>query len=266
MAYASINDQEIFFKDSGGDGYPVVMMHGFLMDQSLFDPQIRVLAPKYRCIRFDARGFGQSRWDGKPFDLYDTVSDCIGLMDALSVEQAIIVGMSQGGYAALRLALRHPDRVKSLVLMSTWSGIDDEPTKIQYRQMRDIWKNLGPIDPLLEGLATVLLGPKEAPGMLEHWAKWLPKWKSYSGEAIFHATNNLLDRDDITPQVSQIGHPALVTHGDADVGMPMILGEQLSQRLKGCKDFVRVPGAAHAANFTHPAVINEALLKFLNNG
>src|SRR5436853_2615570 len=119
MPIAHVNGQGLYFEDSGGPGPAVVFMHGFLMDQTMFDPQVAALAPSYRCVRFDARGFGQTEWDGRPFSLYDTVEDCIALMDHLGIERAAIVGMSQGGYAALRLALRHPEWVKALVLMST---------------------------------------------------------------------------------------------------------------------------------------------------
>jgi 3-oxoadipate enol-lactonase len=239
------------------------MMHGFLMDQSLFDAQVAVLAPKYRCIRFDARAFGQTNWDGNAFDLYDTVTDCIGLMDHLSIEHAIIAGMSQGGYAALRLALQYPERLKGLVLMSTFAGVESEEEKPMYRGARDTWVAHGPVDDLVHSFASVLLGPKEAPGMDAHWATWIPKWKQYSGNAMFHSMNNLIDRDDISSQVSNIMHPALVTHGDSDFGMPMSRGEQLSQQLGNCQGFVPVPGAAHAANYTHPDLINAAMLEFM---
>lgn len=263
MAYAAINGQRLYFEDSGGEGSPLVMMHGFLMDHTLFDHQVSELVPKYRCIRFDARAFGKTEWDEKPFSLYDTVSDCVGLMDFLAIKSAVIVGMSQGGFAALRLALTHPERVRALVLMSTQSGVDDQATIAQYQQMRDTWVENGPVQPLIEGFATVLLGPKTTPGMDAIWNQWLPKWRTLSKNAIFHGMNNLLMRDDITSVVSSIKKPALVTHGDADIGLPISLGKALSDRLPDSKKFVTVKGAAHAANFTQPHVINESLIDFL---
>jgi 3-oxoadipate enol-lactonase len=263
MPYASINGQNIYYEDSGGRGDPIFMMHGFLMDQSLFDHQVAVLSSNYRCVRFDARAFGKTLWDEKEFTLYDTVSDCIGLMNFLKIPCATIFGMSQGGYAALRLAIKHPDRVKALVLMSTQSGIDDGETIAQFKQMRDTWVNVGPIEPLIEGLATVLLGPKDAMGMEAIWNHWLPKWKDIPKQAIQHAMNNLIYRDDITAYVSKIKQPAIVTHGEEDMGMPISLGRTLSNNLKNCKGFFPIKNAAHAANFTHPQRVNEAILKFL---
>jgi pimeloyl-ACP methyl ester carboxylesterase len=265
MSYAAINGQKIFYEDSGGHGYPIIMMHGFLMDLSLFDPQVEVLSKKYRCIRFDARAFGKTQWDKKEFTLYDTVSDCLGLLDYLNIPCAVVIGMSQGGYAALRLAINHRDRVKALVLMSTQAGIDDQATIAQYTLMRDTWINAGSVDALIEGLATVLLGPKTSSFMENVWNRWLPKWKTTTKTAIFHAMNNLLFRDEISADLKKICHPVLITHGDADFGMPIHLAKSLSENLKNCKKFLPIKGAAHAANFTHPKAINDALIDFLES-
>jgi len=262
MPFFPTNNQRIFFEDSGGTGFPLVMMHGFLMDQSLFDPQINYLSPYFRCIRFDARAFGKTAWDGQSFTLYDTVSDCINLMDYLAIPKAVIVGMSQGGYAALRLAIHHPKRVQALVLMSTQAGIDNPTTIAQFTEMRDIWASKGPIEPLITGLAISLLGPKSTNESA--WNYWLPKWKGLGKNSIFYAMNNLLFRDDVTSELSSINVAALVTHGDSDVGMPISLGRALSEKLKNCKKFVEVKGAAHAANFTHALPINKAMKTFLD--
>ncbi|MBA2368894.1 MAG: alpha/beta hydrolase [Candidatus Protochlamydia sp.] len=263
MPLANINGQKIFFEDSAGKGPALVFMHGFLMDQSLFDSQVKELSPHYRCIRWDARCFGQTQWNGNPFTLYDSVNDCFGLMDFLEIDSAILIGMSQGGYCALRAALTTPKRVKGLVLMSTQSSIDSEILKTGYREMRDVWQQVGPVAPLLEGLATAILGPNEAPGMKAYWNIWLPKWKEYSGQAIFHAMNNLLERDEITHRLHDISCPAFVTHGTEDNAIPTAIGEELSKKLPNCKGFVVAPGA-HAVNMTNPKMINQELKKFLD--
>jgi pimeloyl-ACP methyl ester carboxylesterase len=261
MPIAQINGQGIFYEDTGGGETAVIFLHGFLMDQTMFAPQVAALAPHYRCVRFDARGFGQTEWDGQPFNLYDTVADCVGLMDHLSIDYAVLVGMSQGGYAALRAAFTYPNRVQALVLMSTRSGTDEEEVKAGYREMRDTWQAVGPVDPLIQGLLTGIIGPKEAHADL--WAEWAPRWKSRSNAQIFHAMNNLLDRDEIDHRLAEISVPVLVTHGEEDGGIPIAWGEALVRDLPHSQGLVRVPSAAHAANLTHPHLINPPLLAFL---
>ena len=76
MPFADINGQGIWFEDSGGSGKPLILGHGMLMDSSMFDAQVAALAPEFRVIRWDARALGRTKWDGKPFTLWDSAADC----------------------------------------------------------------------------------------------------------------------------------------------------------------------------------------------
>ena len=258
MPVASINHQDIFYEDSGGTGPAIIFMHGFLFDQSMFDGQVKALAPTYRCIRFDARSFGQTQWDGKPYSLYDTAADCVGLLDALKIDKAVVAGMSQGGYAALRVAIKYPERVKALVFMSTYNGVDTDDVKAIYRSMRDAWK-AGNSGPTVETLLNLFIGSSP-----ELRAYWKPLWEKRAGDEIWAAMNNLIDRDEITKeQVSKVTVPVLSIHGDADQGIPLSLGKALYQSMPNPKQWVTVPGATHAANITHSDVVNGPLKEFL---
>ena len=262
MPIAQINGQGLFYEDSGGSGPAVVMLHGFMFDQSMFDKQVAALAPQYRCVRFDARGFGQTQWDGKTFSLYDTAADCVGLMDHLGIEKATILGMSQGGYAALRVAVKYPQRVQALVFISTYNGVDPEDVKAIYRSMRDTWQNEGPA-PVVSTLLDLFLGPQA--DVPELWTEWKPKWEARSNADIEHTMNNLIDRDDVTQeQVDTVTAPALVIHSMADKGIPIALGEALYKSLPNSKRMLPVADAPHAANITHAEQVNKVLLEFLN--
>lgn len=258
MPFADIHGQRIYYEDSGGSGPPVVFCHGFLMDHRMFDPQVEALAPAYRAIRWDARGFGRTETDGKPFTYYDSAADCIALMDHLGVDKAVLVGMSQGGFLALRAALRYPDRVKGLVLIDTEAGVPDAQTMAGYQQMLETWTTQGPIQPLVETLAGMILGDRQ------HWEPWVSRWQENPKEQIVEPSNTLLGRDDITEHVGEITCPALVVHGTADAAIPLETGRALAQALPRCAGFVAVEGAAHAPNVTHPAQVNPALRAFLD--
>ncbi|WP_027002095.1 alpha/beta fold hydrolase [Hugenholtzia roseola] len=264
--YLEANGQKIHylhnFERAASDAPVLLLLHGFLLDSTMFSPLMQALGNEFRLVAFDARALGKTQWDGKAFSLYDTVADCIALMDALQIEKAIISGMSQGGYAALRLALRHPARVSGLVLMSTRSGADEEPTKAAYREVRDTWKNVGAVEPMLKGLMGAIIGAEDDPKIAPYWAQWFPIWQNYKGDNIFHGMNNLLERDEITPLLGQIQQPALVLHGKEDSGVPFQLGEQLHQDLPNSQGFILTEGA-HACVLTHVESYVEPIRNFV---
>lgn len=251
-----LNGQGIYFEDSGGSGRPIILAHGFLMDSRMFDPQVAALAPEFRVIRWDARGFGRTRWDGKPFSLWDSAADCIALLDHLGIDKAVVGGMSQGGYCALRIALRYPERVKALVLMSTRGTNDAEETKAGYLQAAQVWGSVGP-EPIIQALSGPILGDQR------HFATWQERWRQVPAASYMAATRNLVDRDDISGRLKEIRCPAIVFHGLEDTGIPPSDGEFLHKTLPGSVRFVGVPGATHAASLTHPEVVNPPLLEFL---
>ncbi len=257
MPIAELNHQGLYFEDSGGSGPAVILAHGFLMDGRMFDAQVEALAPEFRVIRWDARGFGRTRWDGKPFSLYDSAADCIALLDHLGIRQAVIGGMSQGGYCALRIALRYPERVRALVLMSTSGTRDTEEGRAGYRQVSDLWGTPGATENIVQLYSGLILGDPR------FFTPWLDRWRQTPREHFIAATHNLLDRDDIQPRLRDIPFPALVIHGLADAAIPPSEGEALHRTLPGSTRFVPVHGAAHAPSLTHPEVVNPPLLAFL---
>lgn len=262
MAKAPINNQIIFYEDSGGDGPPLIFLHGFLFDQTMFDAQVAVLAPQFRCIRIDTRGFGQTEWDGQAFDLYDVVDDCIGLLDYLNIAKATWVGMSQGGYASIRLAIKYPERVQALVLMSTRKDIESQEFDRNYKSLRDNWAANGATEGMMNSLMSLLIGNEETFGAF--WKQWQPKWELFSGNQMYHTINALLARQAVTnEQIHHIEVPVLSIHGVEDYGTPLILADQLYNLFPNGKGAVRVQGAAHAVNMTHPNEIIQPLQAFL---
>lgn len=257
MPHANVNGQQIYYEDTGGSGPPVLLAHGFLMDLSMFDAQVRALSPEFRVIRWDARGFGRTQYDGRPFSYWDSAEDCVGLLDHLGIERAVVGGMSQGGFLALRVALRHPGRVKALALFSTQAGVDDAETIAGYQQMLVTWRAAGPIDPLIEVVAGLILGGRE------HWEPWVSTWKTLPRDYLDNPTAALLARDDLTGRLGEITCPAIVFHGTADHAIALDRAETLARGLSGCKQLVEVEGAAHATNLTHPEQVNPPLLAFL---
>jgi 3-oxoadipate enol-lactonase len=107
MAHRDVNGARLWVEEEGA-GPAVLFIHGGLGDLRLWEPQARALSDRFRCIRFDLRFYGRSESPGVAFS---QVEDAVGVLDALGVERAALVGLSFGGGLALDVALTHPDRV-----------------------------------------------------------------------------------------------------------------------------------------------------------
>jgi 3-oxoadipate enol-lactonase len=259
MAFASINGQKIYFEDTGGNGLPVILGHGFLMDHEMFRHQVEALRSEFRVITWDERGFGLTEFDGKPFTYWDSAKDCLGLLDHLGIQRAVVGGMSQGGYLSLRAALTAPERVLALVLIDTQAAAEAADKKPAYKQMMDMWIAMGPVDHLAQAVATIILDDPQENEL------WIAKWKARPSELIAQPSNCLLERDDISARLGEIKCPALVIHGTNDTAIPLDAAKAMAKALSGCKGVLEIKGAAHASNLTHPRPVNAALLPFLRS-
>jgi 3-oxoadipate enol-lactonase len=254
MPTARVNGTDITYADSGGDGPAVVLSHGYLMDHEMFNPQVAALAPEFRVITWDERGFGGTSAGG-PFSYWDSARDALGLLDHLGLDRAVLGGMSQGGFLSLRAALLAPERVRALVLIDTQAGQEDPAVAPSYEQMEEIWLAQGP-EPVQEVVAAIILGGVDP-------QPWFAKWARLDRAGLQHSFRCLMDRDDITGRLAEISAPALILHGTADAAIPMAKAEQLRDGLAGPVELVAVEGGSHAANLSHPGEVNAALLDFL---
>lgn len=129
--------QEVAYTDHGGSGPVVVLLHSFLMDGRMFEPQLAAF-DGFRCVTVDERGHGGTPASG-PFDYWDVARDVLGVLDHLGVERAAVVGTSQGGFVALRMALLAPERVTALAVLGTSAAAEDPAVAAGYRAVLDAW-------------------------------------------------------------------------------------------------------------------------------
>ena len=257
MERVSLDGVQVAYDDTGGDGPPIVLAHGFLMDRTMFAPQVEVLRSEHRVITWDSRGHGATVYDERPFTYWDLADDCIGLMDHLGIDRAVVGGMSQGGFVSLRVALRAPDRVRGLILLDTQAGTEDPDVVPLYEAMLDEWVSKGPSDEIADMVAGLIIGE---PALTE---EWVPRWRARPHESLAMPGRALIDRDDITSRLGEIEVPALVVHGTADVSITMDKARTLAAGLPHGGEVVTIEGGTHSANLTHPGPVNEAVLAFV---
>lgn len=256
MAVAQVNGQSITYEDNEADGPTIVWSHGFLMDHTMFDAQIDVFGADYRCIRWDERGFGATPATG-PFTYWDSADDCVALLDHLGVDDAVFIGMSQGGFLSLRAALRYPDRVRAMVLIDSQLGVDPDESIEGYRGMVAHWLSDEPLGEVGQFVAGLILGEPELS------ATWIDIWEQRRGPHLEFAGGALLDRDDISDRVAELKMPILSVHGEDDQAISIEEAETLQAQVADGRGLIRVPGGAHAPNMTHPDIVNAGIADFL---
>jgi pimeloyl-ACP methyl ester carboxylesterase len=245
-----------------GDGPPVVLCHGTLMDRTMFDPQLDALADDYRVVAYDTRA-RTDRYD-ESYDLYDLADDCVALMDAKGIDSCVLGGMSMGGFMALRFAERYPDRLEGLVLIDTTAGPHGEAEIEQYGEMIETTREAGEVPEQLAGVVKhILFGGttnEENPGLVD---EWVGRWRTYPGVSVYHEVNSWLERPDFTDELQDIDVPALVVHGEEDTALEPERSDSLVENLDA--ERVMVPEAGHSSNVENPEPVNEAIRAFLES-
>jgi 3-oxoadipate enol-lactonase len=255
MSFVDLPAARVYYEDVGS-GPAVVFSHGLLMDHEMFSPQVEALRSDYRCITWDERGHGATTSD-RSFTYWDLAADLVGLLDHLSVNEAVAVGMSQGGFLLLRAALERPERVSGLVFIDSQAGPEDPDEVEVYKALVDAWLQ-EPTRALADAVADVILGSADR-------EPWIRKWLAFPPNAIVEPFECLVGREDLHDRLAEIACPALVIHGTDDAAISMDKAESLCAGLPRCKGVVRIEGGSHASNLTHPDEVNAALRDFLNS-
>ncbi|MTE13098.1 alpha/beta fold hydrolase [Nocardia aurantiaca] len=262
MPYVDTDGARTFYTSSGDQGRPaVVLSHGFFMDLSMFAPQVEYLEARgFRVLCWDARGHGGTVTEpDRPFSYWDSARDLLAVMDAAGVESAILGGMSQGGYAILRTALLAPERVDALILLDTEADASNDDEKAAYHELFDSWTNPEvPLELLADGLAPQLIG-----GTAADQAPWRAKWAASDRPSIRQAAACLIERESLLDRLDEIICPALVLRGELDASSTAEKSAALAAKLANADPVVTIPGAGHAANWTAPDLVNEAIGGFL---
>lgn len=242
-------------------GMPVVFIHGFPFSHAMWEPQMMALPNDVRAVSYDVRGHGQSDPGDGQYTIELFVDDLIGLLDELAIRQAVICGLSMGGYIALRAVERHPDRVRALVLCNTRSEADPNEARIKRAgQMKSV-KQTGS-KPFAEGFVKAVFAGEtftKNPGIVGTIQGIIA---STPPHVIAGTLLALAARTDTTPALPGIKVPTLIMVGEHDTLTPPAASEAMHKAIKG-SELKIIPGAAHMSNLENPAVFNEHLLKFL---
>ncbi|MEC3952376.1 alpha/beta hydrolase [Nocardia sp. CDC153] len=261
MPYVQSGSATVHFTTSGITGPTLLLAHGFFLDETVFEPMREPLAAAgINLVTIDARCHGRTQSpDGEPFSYWDLAADGLAVLDELGIERAVVGGMSQGGYVALRMALLAPERVQGLALIDTEAGACT-PSELAFcREFFDRWTGSEPMAPLVAELAPQLIGGTDP----RLWRVWTSRWYSSDRQAIAPAARCLMDRRSVLHRLPEITVPALVARGSHDAASTAQKSEAMATGLAGADGVVTIPGAGHGAAWTHPEVVAPLLVRLV---
>lgn len=264
MAYAIVNGIRMHY-DLGGGGDPVLLIAGLAMPGAMWRPQVKALAPHFRVITFDNRGVGETDLPPEPvYMMAQLADDAAALLRELAISRAHVVGVSMGGTIAQELALRHPQLVRSLVLVSTWAKAD-----ARFIQVIESWTSLASRVPIEERYRHVFFPWVFSPAFfdkkdnvetafrgalaLSHQAKAEAIERQARGIVAWNGTR--------VPRLGAIKVPTLVVGGKDDILTPPECSRALAKLIRRAR-LSLMPGG-HSLILEHTDAFNRALLRFL---
>lgn len=262
MTTTRIDDIQLAYTDVGA-GPTVVLLHGYPFNRSLWTEQAEVLRDRYRVVIPDLRGFGESDSATSPATMNHMAEDVADLMDHLEIEQAVIGGLSMGGYVALAFARQIPARVRALVLADTRAQADTEEGKQTRAQQAEKALSEG-MAGIADAMLPKLLTPdtvSKRPEVVKRIRDMMLKTKPEGAAA---ALMGMAQRDDQTEFISSIEVPTLIAVGREDALTPVADSEAMHAKIADSR-LVVIENAGHVANLEQTEQFNDALRAFLNS-
>jgi 3-oxoadipate enol-lactonase len=243
-------------------GDPVLMIQGLGTDSRGWIRQRFALGRRYRCILFDNRGVGHSDRPPGPYDLEVMADDALAVLDAAGYESAHVMGASMGGIIAQILAVRRPERVRSLVLACT--GCHHLPWR---RELLAEWAEIARTDGMsaLSGRAAKwLVGPRSHRRLWPAWGILGSMALNAPAESFVAQIDAILGLDDeMRFELAGVRAPTLVLVGSQDILTPVGDSEEIASLVPDAR-LVVVQGAAHGFLFEQAGAFNGEVLRFLD--
>jgi pimeloyl-ACP methyl ester carboxylesterase len=236
MEKVSVNGLTVAYSRHG-EGTPLVLIHGYPLDHSIWQDLLPHLEADFEVILPDLRGFGMSATTGAAYGMSDMADDIAGLLDRLEIEKAAIAGHSMGGYVALAFASKYSKRLSGLGLVAS-QALADSPDRKQGR-----YKTAEEVQQKGVGVVVEAMAPKLSahPGV-QNFARGLIARQGSDG--IIGALKTMAERKDMTSVISSLKVPTALVHGDADALIPIERAREV-KALVPSAHLTELPGVGH---------------------
>ena len=245
---------------NGPASAPVVTLsHSLATNLTMWEPQVSVLAARYRVLRYDTRGHGGTDAPKGAYSLDLLAEDARALLGALGIERTHFIGLSMGGMIGQVLALKHPEMLRSLILCDTSSRIPPEARPMWEERIRTTeQQGMEPhVEPTVGRWFTAPFAAKN-PEIVESVRAMIRQTKPEGYVGCCHAIKAL----DLTDRLSAVAVPTLIVVGEDDPGTPVAASRAIHERIKGSA-LVILKSASHLSNIEQSEAFTKALLDFL---
>ncbi len=249
MEKISINGISLAY-DRRGQGAPLLLVHGFPLDHTTWEPPLPYLEDHFDVILPDLRGFGQSDAPDGAYTVSQMADDLAALLDALNIQQTYIAGHSMGGYIVLAFARAHPQRILGLGLVSSQAAADSPERKAgRYATAEQV---------AAQGVSAVLGMSEKLSADLRHAPFFRELIQRQRPAGVMGALKAMAERPDFVSQLASFTFPVALVHGLADALIPPERSREMAALIPQAKR-VELPGVGHSPALEAPVETAEAL-------
>lgn len=258
---AQINGITLAFTDQG-TGFPLVFIHAFPLNRTMWTEQAQILSSQFRVITIDLRGHGESDAPLWHYTLDQAADDVRSLLDHLSVRHAVFVGLSMGGYVLFTFYRTYGERVKGLVLANTRAQADTQEGKRARFEMAQVAYKQG-----ARAIADIMVPKLLSPATIRTRPELVQKVRTMiEGNQVSGIAGDLMamaERPDSTPLLAQITCPTQIIVGELDLPTPPSDAKLMADRIPNARLAV-IPEAAHLSNLEQPDLFNKTVRAFVS--
>jgi 3-oxoadipate enol-lactonase len=245
-----INQITMYYEEQGS-GLPVIFLHGYPLDHTIWSPVTDRLAGMVRLITPDLRGHGQTDAPAGTYTMRQMADDVAALMDHLKLQQAVLVGHSMGGYASLAFSQVYPDRLLGLALVASQAAADTlERREGRYITALEVEEHgmTGVVDSMSARLTS-------RPDLVDRLRQIILQT---SPQGVAGTLRGIAERQDMTAWITSIDLPAVVIAGGEDALVPLERAQEMALRFPNARLTI-IPGAGHMPMMEAPDDVSRAL-------
>lgn len=263
MPFLNVNSAELYYEDQGTGDEAIVFGHSLLFSCRMFDNQVSALKDRYRCVTFDFRGQGRSEVTTSGYDVDTLTEDAANLIRQLECAPCHFLGFSMGGFVGLRLAIRHSELLRSLILVDTSADPEPKENLPKYKLLNLIARWIGPWAVASRVMPIMFSrGFLKDPARADVREEWRQRVVNNDRIGVTKAVTGAISREGVFDSLGDVHVPTLILVGENDATTTPDKSERMHDRISNSR-IVTIPNSGHMSTVEEPEAVNAAISNFL---